>query len=89
MGENGHTLCEALKVFLNTLKGNAASNLDDDTPLFASGLIDSLGLLQLFLWIEEKVGEPIDSAEYDLAEEWGTVAGIVSFIERQRQTNSQ
>jgi acyl carrier protein len=84
MGDNEQNLHAALMAFLKSLKGDAASNLDDNTPLFTSGLIDSLVLLQLSLWIEENVGAPVNPAEYDLAREWETVAGIVSFIERLR-----
>jgi len=84
MGRNEQNLREELIVLLRSLKGDAASNLDDETPLFANGLVDSLVLLQLSLWIEENIGECVNPAEYDLAQEWRTIAGIVSFIDRLR-----
>jgi len=84
MGDSVQNRIDDLIVFLKSLKGKAASNLDAQTPLFSSGLIDSLVLLQLSMWIEEKVGGPINPAEFNLADEWATVAGVADFVERMR-----
>jgi acyl carrier protein len=56
----------------------------DDTPLIGSGLLDSLALFNLVLWVEEKTGSPVDPTQFDLPREWDTVAGIVAFVERRR-----
>ena len=58
--------------------------LNADTPLIASGLFDSLALFNLMVWIEERVGAPIDPTAFDLSKEWDTVNDIVRFVERQR-----
>jgi acyl carrier protein len=84
MENNEQNLRLMLLDLLKSLKGDAASNIDENTPLFTSGLIDSLVLLQLSLWIEEHVGAYVDPARYDLAQEWKSVAGIASFVERIR-----
>ena len=56
-----------------------------DAPLITSARLDSLHLFQLLVWIEEKVGRPIDATAIDIAAEWNTVDQIVSFIERARR----
>ncbi|MGH9366269.1 MAG: phosphopantetheine-binding protein [Thermoanaerobaculia bacterium] len=58
--------------------------LTDDTPLLESGLLDSLGLLHLAVWIEGEIGSPLDVTAVDLRKEWNTVADILRFIERRR-----
>lgn len=52
--------------------------------LIASGRIDSVGLFELLLWIEEKTGAPIDPAAVDWRREWDTIPGILDYIERCR-----
>ena len=59
-------------------------NWDDDTSLVRSGIIDSLALYQLILWIEEQVGKPVDPTKFDLASELDTVKGITNFVEKNR-----
>ena len=56
-----------------------------DTALITSARLDSLHLFNLLVWIEEKVGRPIDATAIDIAEEWDTVDQIVAFIERERE----
>jgi acyl carrier protein len=55
--------------------------IDTETSLIRSGLIDSLTLFQLFLHVEREVATPLDPTTFDLAEEWDTVNDIVRFIE--------
>ncbi|HEX5133313.1 MAG TPA: acyl carrier protein [Candidatus Krumholzibacteria bacterium] len=55
-----------------------------DTPLITSARLDSLGLFQLLLWIERKVGRTIDATAIDMATEWDTVDTIIAFVERTR-----
>jgi acyl carrier protein len=56
--------------------------LRDDTSLIRSGVVDSLGLFNLALWIEARTGAPLDLAEIDPPSEWDTIDDIVSFVER-------
>ena len=58
--------------------------LHDDTSLIVSGKIDSVGLFQLLLWIEEKTGGTIDPGAVDLRREWDSIHAILGFIERRR-----
>ena len=52
----------------------------DTAPLFESGLLDSLALFNLVLWIEERTGATIDPTALDLAIEWSCVRDIVAFV---------
>ena len=54
------------------------------TSLVRSGILDSLALYRLILWIEEQVGKPVDPTKFDLAEELDTIGDIVRFAEKNR-----
>lgn len=58
--------------------------LQPQSALIASGLLDSVALYNLSLWIEEKVGRPLDPATFDLATEWDSAQRVAAFIERAR-----
>jgi acyl carrier protein len=57
--------------------------LTDETSLIKSGLLDSLALLQLAMWIEVEMNSEVDLATIDLSKEWDTIADIIRFIETQ------
>ena len=59
-------------------------SVEPDTPLITSTRLDSLQLVRLMLWIEEKAGRPVDVTVVDIATEWDTVDAIVAFVERAR-----
>jgi acyl carrier protein len=54
--------------------------IDAETSLIRSALIDSLALFQLYLHVEQLTGQAIDPTTFDIAEEWDTVNDIVDFI---------
>lgn len=56
-----------------------------EVVLITSGVLDSLGLFELSIWVEERVGRPINPAVLDLRTEWDTPARIIRFIEKARQ----
>jgi len=56
-----------------------------DTPLLTSGRLDSTAVFQLLLWIEARVGHPIDVTVIDIPAQWDTVDAIISFIDRVRR----
>jgi acyl carrier protein/GNAT superfamily N-acetyltransferase len=56
-------------------------SLDDHTSLIASGLLDSLALFNLILWIEQKTGRSIDPTSVNAAAEWDTVGRILQYIQ--------
>jgi len=53
---------------------------DDDTSLIRSGILDSLALLELILWLEERLGRRLDPTTFELADELDTVRGILDFL---------
>jgi len=67
-------------------EGNQDSDyeLGDDTSLIRSGLLDSLGLFNLALWIEKETRSRLDLASLDPSEEWETIPDILNFIEEHR-----
>ena len=58
------------------------TDLASRAPLISSGLLESTALLSVALWVEDQVGAPVELGEVDLTEEWDTLEGIVSFVER-------
>ena len=55
--------------------------LDDRTSLVASGLLDSVVLLELAAWIEQELDTDLDMTALDLPDAWDTISSIVDFIE--------
>ena len=60
------------------------ASLDAGSPLITSGLIDSVTLFNLALWIEEAIGRPVNLAYIDLPGDWDSVDLILGFIEQQQ-----
>jgi hypothetical protein len=58
------------------------ADLDDDTPLITSGLLDSTALFQLAVWIDEHAAPGLDLTAFDLSAEWDTLPKLLAFIER-------
>ena len=57
---------------------------NDATSLIHSGILDSVALLELIVWLEQQLGHSIDPASLELAEELNTVGNILRFLEQQR-----
>ena len=57
----------------------------DETPLVQSGLLDSVALFNLMLWIEEQTGRPLDPTRLDIRTELNTVTSILRLVERLRR----
>ena len=55
--------------------------VDDDLPLIDRGVIDSLGLTQLVLFVEERAGVRIGDEEVT-PDNFQTVASIAALVER-------
>ena len=78
------SLREELVAELSQWGARDAGPVLDDTSLIVSGLIDSVGLFQMLLWIEEKVGSSIDPAQVDWRRDWDSVGAILLYIEQRR-----
>jgi acyl carrier protein len=78
------TLRDELRRLILEFAPERAAALADDTPLITSGLVESLTLLNVALWVETKVGSGVELTSFDLAAEWDSVTDILTFIERHR-----
>jgi D-alanine--poly(phosphoribitol) ligase subunit 2 len=80
---SGHTdgVRERTLEILREVTGERDVLADPDLPLYASGLLDSLGTVTLLVAIEEAFGLTISPAEFD-KEAWATPRAIVADIER-------
>ena len=58
--------------------------LHNDTPLLDSGILDSLYLLKLVLFLEEQFGVVVEPEDL-IPEHFGTVEAICTYLRAQRQ----
>ena len=79
-------LQERLLAFLEELDLEERCEFREDTSLIKSGVLDSLNLFKLATWIEAEIDHQIDLTEFNLLEEWDTIADILKFIEEHRGT---
>jgi len=79
--EGGQMAKEKIKNFIveNFLFGEG--ELEDDEPLFESGIIDSLGLIKLLAFIEETFNISLNMSEIDI-EDFNTLDDILKTIKR-------
>jgi acyl carrier protein len=59
------------------------SDVDDDYPLLAKGVIDSLGMLKLVSLIEEEYDVEIDDDDI-VPDNWRTIRHIAALVESKR-----
>jgi acyl carrier protein/GNAT superfamily N-acetyltransferase len=64
--------------------GLALDEAGADASLIRSGRLDSVALFNLALWVEERIGAPVDPTSFDVVAEWDTPASIVAFVLRRR-----
>jgi acyl carrier protein len=72
---------DELRAFIESLDVVLPEDFHDDSPLISSGIFDSLALFNLVLWIEGRVGAPVNPAALDVAVAWDSVRRIADFIE--------
>ena len=73
---------QAVRTYLleDVLAGEDPSNLTDDMPLRTSGIIDSMGVIRLTGFLEQRFGIRVEAHETGV-ENTDTVDAIVSFVE--------
>ena len=57
-------------------------DLDANSSLITSELIDSVTLFELAIWVEEEIGRPLDLTQLALPDGCDTVDRIIAFIEQ-------
>lgn len=67
----------------NYLPGESRSNLQDETPLRTSGILDSIATLNLISFIEQEYGIQVEAHETGI-ENFDRIRDIVAFIDRKR-----
>jgi acyl carrier protein len=66
---------------------DAPPNLAETTPLLSSGLLDSLSVEQLLLYLEDEYGVTFDESDYS-AENFETVDAIETLVRRRLEAGS-
>jgi acyl carrier protein len=76
---------EIIRAFILTefLPGESAANLKDDTLLRASGIIDSLGLIRLMSFLEQRFGIEVSTRELK-GGRFDRLDSIASFVVEKR-----
>jgi acyl carrier protein len=70
------------------LYGGEHPAIDPDQDLITTGLLDSLAIMQLILFVEERFGVPVADVEV-IPDNFRTLNMIKSFIERKQAAQSQ
>ena len=70
------------------LPGENPSNLLDHTPLRASGILDSMGVLLLVRFIEEWLGTEIPAEELCM-DNFGCIDRITSYVNRKTTSHPE
>lgn len=73
---------QQIRQFISELlpEGKSA-NLRDDTPLRTSGLVDSMAMLRIVSFLEEKFGIEVDAYEASV-ENFDRIDDIAAFVQR-------
>jgi acyl carrier protein len=76
---------ETLRQFIvkTYLPGESVENLQDDTPLRTSGVLDSLATLGLVSFVEKEFGIELEAHETGI-ETFDTVGGIADLVVQKR-----
>ncbi|MBN8533566.1 MAG: acyl carrier protein [Rhizobiales bacterium] len=60
-----------------------AITLTQETQLLASGILDSLGILQLMSFLSDELGIEIDDEDFTL-DNFETIGSLIAFIQRRQ-----
>ncbi len=84
MTHDSQTIKDQLRTYIlhSFLPGEDPSNLQDDTPLKGSGILDSISTLKLVTHVEDTYG--ITVQPHEASTEFDSIASIASLIEQKR-----
>ena len=80
-----HDATQRVITFLQGVLPPDTPPLSADTPLFGTGLLDSLAIVNLIMWVEEQTGQSLDPRTFNLRDEWTVVADVARFLGRDRR----
>lgn len=72
-----------IRSFLDQDLGLDVEDLADDAPLFSSGRIDSMSLIELFAFIESDLGVPVGLADLSM-EHFDSIEAIAGYVTSRR-----
>ena len=70
---------ESLRTYLHDRMGLNLADLQDETPLFSSNLLDSFSMVDLIMFIEAEAGIRVQPANVTL-DNFDSIARILSFV---------
>lgn len=79
-----NTQSEIERFILEELLSGTRETLDPEEPLVSTGVIDSLGMLRLITFLEERFGLKIGDGDVG-DDNFGTLRRLVAFVDRTRQ----
>ena len=74
---------EARAILASVVGEDVVVSLQDDEQFFSRGVIDSLQLVEIIQRVEQELGAEV-SGEDLLPENFGSIAGMASFLERKQ-----
>ena len=74
---------DLLKMIETDISTDPTHVVDVDTDLLLTGLVDSLGVVMIVGWLEDRLGIAIDPSDVIL-ENFQTVGQILSYVEKTR-----
>ena len=79
------TILDQIKTFVTTtfLHGVDAETLENDTSLERAHVVDSAGMLEIILFIEETFGISVDNDDA-VPDNFDTIDAMTAYVERKR-----
>ncbi len=71
-------LADLMTKITTDIAAETGDAIDENTELLMSGLVDSLGIMNLVSWIEDQLGQQIDPGDV-VIENFETPAAIMTF----------
>ncbi|MEE9391672.1 MAG: acyl carrier protein [Planctomycetota bacterium] len=69
-----------IRSFVASVSSSAATDIDNDDALLDTGVIDSVAMIELVVWVEEEFGFSIEIDELT-QDNFGTIDRLAKFIE--------
>jgi acyl carrier protein len=70
-------------ILAECVPGESAENLDDDLPLRANGILDSLSLLKLVSFVESEFRVEVDAHDVDDTN-FGSINSVAAYVQNRR-----
>ena len=70
---------DAIREFMSRTWGFAPDEIENETPLFTSGLLDSLSMVDIVAFIEEVTSVEVDMSALSL-DDLDSIDGILAYI---------